>query len=95
MSWLDSKPADVVGTAIHALTKDPSSADILDYAGGDGRFGLWLYLVEKRSRTALGLSIFDLEDWHWHNAYDSGESPKEAFAAFIEDLDLDEYLGAE
>jgi hypothetical protein len=92
MTWLDSKPADVVGDAIHALSKDPAAADALDYAGGDDRFALWLHLVDKRCRTVFGIGIFDLEDWTWRDAFDDGSSPKEALADFDDHFGLTEQL---
>ena len=36
--------------------------------------------------TGSGSSVFDLEDWAWRDAYDSGESPKEAFGNFVEEM---------
>jgi hypothetical protein len=91
MSWLDTKDPEVIAAAIEKLagSNNPASKEIVDYAGGDLRFALWLYLVKKRCVTVLGLGIFDLEDWRWRDAYDAGSSPKEAFADFREDLGLD------
>jgi hypothetical protein len=85
MSWLESRDPLLIEAAVEKLAVAPGLAveAIRDYAGGDGRFGVWLYLVDKRCVTLLGLGIFDLEDFSWRDAYDSGESPKEALAEFI------------
>ena len=90
MSWLDTKPQDVVTDAVAQLASATgANADsIRSYADGDLRFGLWIHLVDKRCVTVLGVGIFDLEDWHWRNAYDSGSSPKDAFADFREEMSL-------
>jgi len=92
MSWLDTKPADVVADAVAQLAsaEDAGAESIRSYAGEDLRFGVWLHLVDKRCRTILGLSIFDLEDWNWRDAYAGGSSPKEAFGDFREDLGLED-----
>jgi hypothetical protein len=91
-AWLDSKPADSVEKAIENLVRSeiPANKSVVNYAGEDKRFALWLYLTDKRCLTQLGVGIFDLEDWHWRDAYDSNSSPKEALAHFVEDLGLSE-----
>jgi hypothetical protein len=90
MSWLESKPADAIGPAMQLLadSEDPRAVAVRDYCGGDLRFGLWLYLVDKRCRTVFGLSVFDLEDFGWRDAYDDGSSPKAALHEFCEEHDV-------
>lgn len=97
MSWLDTKPPEAVAAAVEQLAQAQGAhaESIRDYAGGDLRFGLWLQLVDKRCASVIGLGVFDLEDWRWRDAYDGGDSPKEAFADFVEELGIDELMGAE
>ena len=89
MTWLSSKPADVIGPAMQHLadSEDPHAVAVRDYCGGDLRFGVWLYLVDKRCRTVVGLGVFDVEDYRWRDKYDSGDSPKEALDEFLDQSD--------
>jgi hypothetical protein len=88
VSWLETKPADAVADAVVDLmaSTDPATRDLVDnYCGGDGRFALWMSLLNKRCITMLGLQVMDLEDWHWRDAYDAGDAPREAFLNFLEE----------
>jgi hypothetical protein len=89
-AWLASKPADVVEDAVAQLAADvrQRAVDVRSYAGGDMHFALWLSLVNKRCTTVTGLGVFDLEDWRWRDAYDSGASPKDALEDFMVETDL-------
>jgi hypothetical protein len=85
MSWLDSKPVEEVVAAEHSLrASEVGERYIMDYAGGDVRFGVWLRLVDARLGKSLGIGHRDLSDWTWRDAFDDGLSPKEAAVAALE-----------
>ena len=50
----------------------------MKYGNGDARFAVWLWLCDKRCLRRVGFGIFDIADWTWADAYQSGESPRDA-----------------
>jgi len=59
--------------------------DYKDYAGGDNDFESWLRAVDALCVAKVGLSIFDLGDYLWRDAFDDELTPLEAFRNFAED----------
>ncbi len=51
-----------------------------EYAGGDPDFAEWLDDVDQFCLRKTGLSIQDLRDYLWRDAFDSGSTPKEAWS---------------
>ena len=47
----------------------------LRYAGGARGFAAWLLVADALCLRRVGVSIFDLSDWSWRDAYDTGEPP--------------------
>lgn len=97
-TWIDTKdPADITANldSLRALDPDTSAgrlwAEHVRYAGSDLRFALWLLMVDRRFTRRFGLGIYNMPDWTWRDAYDSGMSPAEATASATEDFsgDLD------
>jgi hypothetical protein len=89
MSWLDTRPRQVIDSAIEALSRqdDPKANQLIERdAGGDVRFALWLALVDKRLRNAVGVGRNDLADWGYRDSYEAGDSPA---AAAVEVLRAD------
>jgi hypothetical protein len=98
MSWLDTKPPVEVDDAVEKLFEDGTlrARYVDEYASGDVRFGLWLYLVDARLARGLGVSHRDLSDWTWRDAFDEGMSPKEAgLAALAADDTFSSFFGGE
>lgn len=76
-TWVDMQDQDKVGRAIAALReRSPSYVD--DMADGDERFALWLANVDHRMSRMVGLTHRDIGDWGWRDAYEAGESPRDA-----------------
>ncbi len=76
-TWIDTQDPEKVSTALAKLrTMSGHAADWLNYAHGDERFALWLYLANTRCMRMAGVGVFDLADHCWRDAYDAGESPR-------------------
>ena len=45
-------------------------------------FAQWLKQVDMLCRAKTGLSIDDLEDYRWADAYENNKTPKQAFTSF-------------
>lgn len=56
------------------------------YYTDDPTFALWMYYVDRQVRRRIVLSIMDLEDWRFRDAYDDDMSPKEAAIQLLDDL---------
>ncbi|WP_173054880.1 hypothetical protein [Phytohabitans houttuyneae] len=48
------------------------------YAGNDHGFAAWLLVADTLALRHPGVSILDLSDWNWREAYDRGETPGSA-----------------
>ena len=44
----------------------------------------WLLVADVTCIRRLGVSIFDIADWAWRDAYDCGENPGEALRAALQ-----------
>jgi hypothetical protein len=99
MSWLDTRPREMVDSAVETLSRqdDPRATELIERdAGGDVRFALWLALVDKRLRNAVGVGRNDLADWAYRDSYDAGDSPAAAAAEVLRaDGTFAELLGDE
>ncbi len=74
MSWLDRLDPK----RRHAITNvldGERGTRYLRYAGGDRGFAGWLLVADALCLRRVGVSIFDLADWCWRDAYDSGGPP--------------------
>jgi len=84
MSWWDEQ-GDQRRAAISAVLDSPRGQYCRGYANGDRGFAGWLLVADVTCTRGLGVSIFDLSDWAWRDAYDSGQKPgtalREALAA--------------
>jgi hypothetical protein len=62
-------------------------ADLIEQAGGDVRFALYLYLVDRVMCRKIGLGHRDLADYTWRDAYENGTTPREAASDALENND--------
>jgi hypothetical protein len=74
MSWLDEQDPTRQAAITTALDGE-RGARYLDYADGDRGFAGWLLVGDALCRRRVAVSLFDLSDWTWRDAYDSGEPP--------------------
>jgi hypothetical protein len=86
MSWWDEQD-DQRRTAISAVLNDERGQLYVNHAHGDRGFAAWLLVADVTCRRRLGVSIFDLADWTWRDAYDSGEHPGAAVRQALRDDD--------
>jgi len=54
----------------------------MEYAEGDEDFGSWLKEVDAIVSAKIPVSVFDLEDMLFRDAFDAGDSPQE----FVSDV---------
>ena len=74
MSWLEQQdPARQ--HAIASMLDGERGSRYLRYAGGDRGFAAWLLVADALCLRRVGVSIFDLSDWSWRDAYDTGQPP--------------------
>ncbi|HET8659174.1 MAG TPA: hypothetical protein VFM55_09270 [Micromonosporaceae bacterium] len=74
MSWWDEQD-DQRRAAISAVLDAERGREYLRYASGDRGFAAWLLVADAICTRRLAVSIFDIADWAWRDAYDSGEKP--------------------
>ncbi|WP_018589036.1 hypothetical protein [Salinispora arenicola] len=79
MSWLNTLTGERVDKIYAAL--DQRGAAHLEYANGDREFAAFLFVADNQLRRTIGVSIFDLADYCWRDAYYDGMSPDEALKA--------------
>ncbi len=89
MSWWDEQD-DQRRAAISAVLDSERGKEYLAYASGDRGFAAWLLVADVICTRRLGVSIFDLADWAWRDAYDAGQKPG---AALREALYADDTFG--
>lgn len=82
MTWLDTLPAAKVEGALAKARENNftrAGRNFLEMAGGnDERFALWLMLADNAVSRFAGVGAFDLEDYLWRDAFDNGDSPRQA-----------------
>ena len=74
MSWRDEQD-DQRRAAISAVLDSERGREYPDAASGDRGFAAWLLVADVTCTRRLAVSIFDIADWAWRDAYDSGEKP--------------------
>lgn len=96
MNWIQErreaqpeKMAELVKKA-EKLRYRRAGRDFLEAAGGDKDFALWMMLADGRVARRIGLGMFDIADWTWADAFESGTSPDEAA---VEALSADDTFG--
>jgi hypothetical protein len=73
--WLATRdPAKIADV----LAQMPADSEHRRYGNDDPYFALYLYLADRKCTRAIGLSIFDLADHTWHDAYTDGSTPSQA-----------------
>ena len=56
------------------------------------RFVAFMREVDAHLVKQVGLGVFDMEDWHWADAFGSGTSPRDAARDFIEQVLGEEFI---
>jgi len=92
-TWIDTQDTEKIDAAVAAMRRKAGEGDracggVLDYAGGDEQFALWLRQIDIHVGKRLGLSVFDLPDVCWRDYFDDGLSPIEALTAGRAAMDL-------
>lgn len=77
MSWWDEQD-EKRRAAISAILDAERGAQYLRHANDDRGFAAWLLVADTICVRRFGFSLFDLADWHWRDAYDSGQKPAAA-----------------
>ncbi len=72
MSWWDEQDQQRQA-AITALLDSPRGQQYLSYANRDRGFAGWLLVADATCVRRFGVSIFDLADGTWRDAYDAGQ----------------------
>jgi hypothetical protein len=74
MTWWDEQD-DQRRAALMAVLTSERGRRCLEYAGGCRGFAAWLLVADLTCARTVGVSIFDLSDWAWRDAYDAGQNP--------------------
>ena len=74
MDWWDEQ-GDQRRAAISAVLDAERGREYLRYASGDRSFAAWLLVADAICTRWVVVSIFDIADWAWRDAYDSGQKP--------------------
>ena len=70
-----------------------SRPELMDYAGGNAEFALWMAVVDQRMMKLIGLTSQDLADFPSRDLYEDGLTPREGVQACLAYNDLDDLLG--
>jgi hypothetical protein len=65
--------------------------DAIEYANGDEKFAEWLTEINTLLESRLAVSLFDLPDMMFRDAYDAGNTPEEFIQDEIFPFIRDEY----
>lgn len=76
MSWTDDLSENTRAKLMTAL--DTHGTEHLRYAGNDRPFAAFLLAADQGCHARHGVSIFDLADFRWRDAFDDGLTPAEA-----------------
>ena len=88
-TWWDAQN-DQRQATINAALNTTRGRHCQQYADGDHGFAAWLLVADLTCARRHQLSIFDLADWTWRDAYDGGIQPA---AALHDALNNDDTLG--
>jgi len=77
MSWLDEQPQQR-RAAIDRVLGSEDGQRYLVHAGADRDFAGWLLVADALCIRRVRVSIFDIADWAWRDAYDDGMKPGDA-----------------
>jgi hypothetical protein len=83
LSWWEEQ-SDRRRTTINVVLDSERGTDCLNYANADRGFAAWLLVADITCARQFALSIFDLADWAWRDAYDAGEQPRAALRHALE-----------
>jgi len=81
--WLTTQDPSKVEAA--AATMPAEFAE--RYGNGDPYFALYLHLADRKCIRAVGVGIFDIADYLWHDAYTGGTTPSQAAREALENDD--------
>lgn len=80
-TWIDQQPQDKV----EAWIEKHGEVTCAKYYTDNPRFALWMALLDRHVGMRIGLRALDLDDWNYADAYEGGDSPKEAALYMLED----------
>ena len=89
MNWWDEQDTQRQDR-LNAMLDSEDGSEYLAYAHGEREFAAWLVIAEVICFRRHGVSIFDLADWTWRDAYDNDTTPN---AALREALEFDGTYG--
>jgi hypothetical protein len=78
VTWFDTLESTKQAQGIALLNNTPAGREALQKANGDHAFALFLAAADWHARKRLGLSIWDLADYTWRDAFDDELTPIEA-----------------
>lgn len=73
--------------AREALSQTDRGREYLQHAGGNADFALYLQQADRKCIRFVGIGIFDIGDYLWHDAYDGGVPTGEAVREALENDD--------
>jgi hypothetical protein len=82
--WLATQDPQKIEAAAATM---PADSEFHRYGNDDPYFALFLYLADRKCTHAIGLSIFDLADYLWYDAYEGGSTPSQAVREALENDD--------
>ncbi|MEH1124789.1 hypothetical protein [Micromonospora sp. CPCC 206061] len=82
MAWIDIIDDNSRAKIDAKLTE--RGAEHLRYANGDREFAAFLLVADALAYKHFGLSIFDLPDYCWRDAYDDEMTPAQALHVALE-----------
>lgn len=83
MSWtIPAEKAEKINDFL-----DRRGTTYLEYGGGNRDFAAYLALCDRICSRLIGVGIFDIADWNWHDAFDGEQSPREAVTEALSEDD--------
>ncbi|MEJ3741798.1 hypothetical protein WEI85_00650 [Actinomycetes bacterium KLBMP 9797] len=87
MSWWNEQD-DQRRAKISAALDTERGQQYLRTADGDQGFAAWLLVADVTCLRRFGMSIFDIADWAWRDAYDDDQPPATALRDALEADDM-------
>ena len=79
--WFDTLP----GPRLAEVIEQKGDALKERYYTDDVMFAIWMHAVDRAVMRRVLVSAFDLEDWMYRDAYDAGQSPRDAAIDMLDD----------
>lgn len=79
--WIESLP----GPRLAQVVEEQGDRLKERYYTDDVYFAVWMHALNRAVQRRILLHFDDLEDWCYRDAYDAGESPRDAAIEMLED----------